>query len=131
MTTAYPVGAELFFLIFPFGNACCARFLLSQKHRRSLRILREPRRWLTPLRLNKKGAWKAPFLINRTRQGPIHTESLLPVQIKIPLNETVPVCQKLATKIKEHKALGMSNEEISLKLKINRKTVGKGLVFQN
>jgi hypothetical protein len=71
-----------------------------------------------------------PFFL-RTRQGPIRTESLLPIQIKIPLNETIPVYQKLASKIKELKALGMSNEEIAAKLKINRKTVGKGLVFQN
>ena len=66
----------------------------------------------------------------RTRQGPIRTESLLPCRIKIPLNETVPIYQKLANKIKELKALGMSNEEIAAKLQINRKTVGKSLAFE-
>jgi len=37
------------------------------------------------------------------------------------------VYQKLGSKIMELKALGMSHEEIAAKLKINRKTVGKGL----
>lgn len=41
--------------------------------------------------------------------------------------ETIPIYQKLASKINGLKALGMSNEEIALKLKINRKTVGKSL----
>jgi hypothetical protein len=63
----------------------------------------------------------------RTRRGPIRTESLISVEIKITLNETIPVYQKLAGKIKELKVLGMSNEEIALRLKINRKTVGKAL----
>ena len=27
----------------------------------------------------------------RMRRGPIRTESLIPVQIKIPLNETIPI----------------------------------------
>jgi orotate phosphoribosyltransferase-like protein len=52
------------------------------------------------------------------------------VQVKIPLNETIPVYQKLASKIKELKALGMSNGEIASKLKINKKTVGKGMTFE-
>ncbi len=63
----------------------------------------------------------------RTRQGPIRTESLLSVKIKIPLNETIPIYQKLASKIKELKVLGMSHEEIASKLKINKKTVSKAL----
>jgi hypothetical protein len=78
------------------------------------------------LGINEKGAgW--PLFCLRTRQGPVRTKSLLPVQIKIPLNETIPVYQKLASKIKELKALGMSHDEIATRLKINRKTVGKAL----
>jgi hypothetical protein len=66
---------------------------------------------------------------NRTRQEPIRTISLIPCQIKIPLNQLTAVYQKLAPKIKELKALGMSNETIAKMLKIDRKTVGKGLVY--
>jgi hypothetical protein len=67
-----------------------------------------------------------PFVFT-TQQGPIRTESLLPIQIKIPLNEVIPIYQKLAPNIKELKALGMSNEEIAVKLAINRKTAEKAL----
>src|SRR5580693_3088736 len=63
----------------------------------------------------------------RTRQVPIRTISFIPCQIKIPLNQTTAVYQKPAPKIKELKALGMSIQEISLKLAINGKTVGKAL----
>jgi hypothetical protein len=67
------------------------------------------------------------FLIIRTRQEPIRTISLLPLQVKIPLVQCTAVYQKLAPKIKELKALGMSNEEIARRLKINTKTAKKGL----
>lgn len=63
----------------------------------------------------------------RTRQAPIRTESLIQVRIKISLNETIPIYQLLAVKIMELKALGMLHKEIAVKLKINRKTVGKAL----
>jgi orotate phosphoribosyltransferase-like protein len=49
------------------------------------------------------------------------------VQIKIPCYQNQPIYQVLAQKIKELKALGLSNEEIATRLKINKKTVGKGL----
>ncbi len=64
----------------------------------------------------------------RTRQPQIRTISLIPCQIKITLIQTVPVYQKLAPKIKELKALGMSNEAIAEKLQINKKTVGRALL---
>jgi hypothetical protein len=66
----------------------------------------------------------------RTRQEPIRTESLLPVQIKLTFNEEVPLYQKLSQKIKELKALGMSHEEIAIKLTTTRKTVSKGLLHK-
>ncbi|MBX7065619.1 MAG: hypothetical protein K1X28_00170 [Parachlamydiales bacterium] len=65
----------------------------------------------------------------RTREGPIRTASLLPCQIKIPFSEDVPVYQKLSQKIKELKALGMTNEEIGNKLQTTRKTIRKGLNY--
>jgi DNA-binding CsgD family transcriptional regulator len=40
------------------------------------------------------------------------------------------VYQKLAPKIKEMKALGMSYRDIAVSLKIDKKTVGKALNFQ-
>ena len=57
----------------------------------------------------------------------IRTLSLLPIQIKITINQTVPLYQKLAPKIKELKALGMLHDEIAARLKISRKTVRKSL----
>lgn len=39
------------------------------------------------------------------------------------------IYQALAPKIKELKALGLSNDEIAARLNINKKTVGKGLNF--
>ena len=53
--------------------------------------------------------------------------SLIPVQIKITYNNNIPLYQKLAPKIKELKALAMTNVEIATKLQISRKTVRKGL----
>jgi len=60
----------------------------------------------------------------RTREGPA---SLIPVQIKIPVNQTIPIYQKLASKIQQMKALGMSYREIAACLGIDKKTVGRGL----
>jgi DNA-binding CsgD family transcriptional regulator len=41
----------------------------------------------------------------------------------------MPVYQKIAPKIKELKALGMSNIAIANRLNINIKTVGKAIIF--
>jgi len=41
----------------------------------------------------------------------------------------VPLYQKLSSKIKELKALGMGNAEIEAKLNISKTTVRKGLDF--
>ncbi|HUD02167.1 MAG TPA: hypothetical protein VMR37_07550 [Rhabdochlamydiaceae bacterium] len=67
-----------------------------------------------------------PPHFNRTRQVPIRTISFIPCQIKLPLNQSTPIYQKLAPKIKELKALGMSNAAIAYRLNINIKTVIKG-----
>jgi orotate phosphoribosyltransferase-like protein len=40
----------------------------------------------------------------------------------------MPVYQVLAPKIRELKALGLSNEDIAARLKIHRKTAAKGLL---
>jgi len=47
--------------------------------------------------------------------------------VKIPCHLTLPIYQVLAPKIRELKALELSNENIAIKLRINRKTVEKGL----
>jgi len=60
---------------------------------------------------------------------PIRTLSLLPFQIKITFDQHVPLYQKLSSKIKELKVLGMTHEEIAASLKISRKTVRKSLNF--
>src|SRR3990167_1841331 len=49
----------------------------------------------------------------RTRWAPIRTLSLLPMKIKITMNENIPLYQQLAPKIRELKALGMTNREIT------------------
>jgi hypothetical protein len=67
----------------------------------------------------------ANWLQWRTRWGPIRTLSLLPVNIKITIEQTIPLYQKLAPKIKELKALEMTNIEIAGKLKISTKTIIK------
>lgn len=90
-----------------------------------------PQAKLSACSLHKKKRSLCSSLFFRTRQQSIRTESLIEGRIKIPLNETVRIYQKLAGKIKELKALGMSNDNIAAKLKINRKTVGKGLNWQN
>jgi len=51
------------------------------------------------------------------------------VKIKITIEQVVPLYQKLAPKIRELKALGMSNIEIAAKLQISIKTVKRGLNF--
>jgi len=51
------------------------------------------------------------------------------MQVKIPCDQTMTIYQALAPKIKELKALGLSNQEIGARLNINKKTVGKGLIF--
>ncbi|NGX63951.1 MAG: hypothetical protein KR126chlam6_01374 [Candidatus Anoxychlamydiales bacterium] len=59
------------------------------------------------------------------RQQPIRTLSLIPVQIKITIEQMEPLYKKRKPKIKELTALGMTNIEISEKLKISRKTIRK------
>ena len=63
----------------------------------------------------------------RTQWGPIRTAALIPVKVKVPLNPTIAVYQKLAPKIKEMKDLGTSYRDIAVRLKIDKKTVGKTL----
>ena len=65
----------------------------------------------------------------RTQWVPIRTLSLIRVKIKITTNEYLPLYQKLAPKIKELKILGLSNENIAVKLNINKKTVRKALLI--
>jgi len=55
--------------------------------------------------------------------------SLIPVRIKITFDQRIPLYQKLAPKIKELVALGMSHKEIASSLKISIKTVKKGINF--
>ena len=61
----------------------------------------------------------------RTREGPIRTAAFLPFQIKIPFPDSPPVSQVLASKIKQFKALEMTNQEIAQRMKIGRKTLKK------
>ncbi len=51
------------------------------------------------------------------------------MQVKIPCHQTLPIYQVLASKIKELKVLGLSNNEIAICLKIYKKTVVKGLAY--
>jgi hypothetical protein len=94
----------------------------TQSSTSTLTLPRKPNCWLS----------SSDFFVEkiRTREGPIRTASLLPFQIKIPFNEDVPVYQKLSQKIKELKALGMSNQEIADSMKISRKTVRKGIILE-
>jgi predicted ABC-type ATPase len=64
----------------------------------------------------------------RTRSQRIRTIAQLEMQVKIPCHENVPIYQVLSEKIKELKALKMTNRSIALKLRIDRKTVAKGLL---
>ncbi len=45
------------------------------------------------------------------------------------MNENVPLYQKLAPKIRELKALGMTQDQIAMKLNVSIKTVRKSLNF--
>ena len=58
---------------------------------------------------------------------PIRTISLIPIKIKITINEHIPLYQKLTPKIRNLKDLGMSNKKICENLKICKKTGRKGL----
>ena len=55
----------------------------------------------------------------RTRSQPIRTLSLIPVKIKITIEQIVPLYKKLAPKIRELKALGMTQDKIAKKLTIS------------
>lgn len=55
--------------------------------------------------------------------------SLISVQIKISVEQTLAIYQKLAPKIKEMKALGMSYRDIAQSLGVNKKTVGRALAL--
>ena len=65
----------------------------------------------------------------RTQWGPIRTAALIPVKVKVPLNPTIAVYQKLAPKIKEMKAFGMSYREIYVSLKIDKKTISTAVNY--
>ncbi len=65
----------------------------------------------------------------RTRSQPIRTLSLMPMMIKITLEQIVPLYKKLAPKIRELKVLGMTNIEIAKSLKLSEKTIRKALNF--
>jgi len=67
----------------------------------------------------------------RTKEGPIRTVSQIPMKLKVPCHQTLPIHEVLAPKIRELKVLGMTNRDIALRLKIDRKTVKKGLDWQN
>lgn len=57
----------------------------------------------------------------------IRTISQLGMEVKITCHQSLPIYQILSPKIKELNALGLSNKNISAKLKIDKKTVAKGL----
>ncbi|MCX6990650.1 MAG: hypothetical protein NTX49_06290 [Chlamydiae bacterium] len=57
----------------------------------------------------------------------IRTISQIPMKVKIPCHQAVPIYKVLAPTIKELKALGLSNNKIAIRLKIHQKTVVKGL----
>jgi orotate phosphoribosyltransferase-like protein len=49
------------------------------------------------------------------------------MNIKITMNENISLYQKLAPKIRELKALGMTQDQIAQKLNVSIKTVRKSL----
>jgi orotate phosphoribosyltransferase-like protein len=53
----------------------------------------------------------------------------MPVKIKTTLEQKEPSYKKLAPKIKELKALGMTLDQIAKKLNVSIKTIRKSLVF--
>ncbi|NGX29237.1 MAG: hypothetical protein K940chlam4_00067 [Candidatus Anoxychlamydiales bacterium] len=65
----------------------------------------------------------------RTRQQLIRTMSLIPVQIKITYKNNIHLYQKLAPKIKELQALGLTHNEMVCRLKISRKTILKSFLY--
>ncbi len=64
------------------------------------------------------------------RSQPIRTLSLISVRIKITMTENIPLYQKLTPKIRELKALGMTNIEIAKTLMISSKTIRKSLCLK-
>jgi len=64
----------------------------------------------------------------RTQEGPIRTVSQISMQVKIPCHQTLPIHEVLAPKIRELKALRMTNRDIAAKLRIDRKTVAKAIL---
>ena len=66
----------------------------------------------------------------RTRSQRIRTFSLIHIQIKIPCHQALAIYQALAPRIKELKALELSNDDIATRLKIHKKTVIKGLLYK-
>jgi len=69
------------------------------------------------------------LLCYRTRSQRIRTIAQLEMKVKIPCSENVAIYQVLAPKIRELKILNLSDEEIAIRLDINKKTVKKGLVW--
>ncbi|NGX36186.1 MAG: hypothetical protein K1000chlam1_01025 [Candidatus Anoxychlamydiales bacterium] len=63
----------------------------------------------------------------RTRWVPIRTLSLIPMKIKITIEQTKPLYKKLAFRIRELKALGMTQDQIAKKLNVSIKTTKKSL----
>jgi len=61
------------------------------------------------------------------RQQPIRTLSLILVQIKITCNNNIPLYKKLAPKIRELKALGLTQNELACRFKISLKTVKRAI----
>jgi len=52
------------------------------------------------------------------------------VKIKITFNQKVPLYKKIAPRIRELKALGMTHKEIAIKLQISRKTIKKSSLIK-
>ena len=61
----------------------------------------------------------------RTRWVPIRTLSLIPMKIKITMNDVVPLYRKISPKVKELKALKIPEKDIAAMLKISIKTIKK------
>ena len=61
---------------------------------------------------------------------PMRTISLIPVRIKIALEQKEPLYKKLASKIRELKALGMTTKDIAKRFHVSHKTVRKSLYYK-
>ena len=83
---------------------------------------------ISTLALLEEGKGTNWYLL-RTRSVRIRTISQILMKVKIPCHQYVPVLKVLSEKIKELKALGLSNNEIAIRLKIHQKTVVKGLNY--